>query len=293
MRLMNRVVKTGAAFVVATLSSLSSFPQSSAPDKPANAQVLISISDKKGNAVAVSKESVSVFVRGQPAEVQSLKPAADIPLDFIVLADFSGSNRDKVEFERDAIRKLFQTLATGSNRGYFGVFNDRVSFVKRPVVAAELDPLLGTIATRGGTALYEAIVQACAYVRPPEISELRRRIIILITDGYDNASQVSRENAVRVAQRAGIPIFALQLGFPYPNNYGENALKTIAKQTGGNVLKLDRPAEFIDRLLRPLNTQYFLEFSPVGSFPGMVLTLELRATDRSVHFAAPTEYIPR
>ena len=258
---------------------------------PTPEHILVTASDKNGNPVTLSASALSLVIGGKPAVIREVKSANDVPLDFVVMMDLSGSNRDKISFQRDAIRQTFQALATGSNRGYLGGFNDEVWMTTRPLHMDEVDTLLNRIVDRGGTAMNDAIAYACSQLAQAQTPDRHRRIVVLFTDGIDNASHIPIEEAIREAEKSGVAIFAVQLSTPEPNRRGDQALKAITRRTGGNLVKIDRPMPFVDRLLWPVKTQYFVDFSPAASFPGMVLSIEAKANDRAVQIIAPMEYI--
>lgn len=273
--------------VGATQISSSTSPDLSAATR---VQVLINASDKHGNAVSISQSSLELFVDKKQAQIEELKPATGAPLRFVLLLDLSGSNIDKLKFEKKAAAQIFEALSKGNNEGYFGWFNHRVAISARPMQLSEVNQFLSNANTGGGTALYDAIAQACEQTlhRSSGVSTLRR-VLFVITDGEDNQSHIAASETEKVAQREGVPVFALGLLSASPRATGAAVLKKLARTTGGNAVVLDSPKEFLDRLLHPLDTQYFLTFtSPVV---GKDLTrLEIKSSDHSIEIAAPSGF---
>jgi VWFA-related protein len=119
----------------------------------------------------------------------------------------------------------------------------------RAVIKAKIDDLTSS----GQTALYDTIVQA---VKTAQTSTAKRRVIILLTDGneYGHISKVGGEDAYKTADKAGIPVFTIGLGFDIDANY----LKAVADNTGGAFYQSPRPEDLgkvyaqIGTLLRSL-----------------------------------------
>ena len=251
------------------------------------AQLLVSISDKHGKPVSVAASDLSLFLDGQPVPIRELKPAQDIPLRFVVLLDLSNSDRDKIDFERNAATQLFETLSNKpSASGYLGWFSLQAHISTHPVSVRDATEWLKHANAAGPTALYDAIATACSgTLERGSANELVRRILFLITDGEDNQSRISLTDAAKAAQSQAVPIFSLGILNDAPIRKGGVALKNLAKETGGNAVLLDQPGRFLDKLLQPLETQYVLTFdTPPAALRSV--QLELKTQNRSLELTA-------
>ena len=192
----------------AAQSSSSSAP--SATTGP-SVTVLIHAADRQGAAVAISDKSLTVHAENEQVQVLELKPANIAPMRFVLLLDLSGSDRDEFELEKKAAAQLFGALSKGNSEGYVGVFSEEVVISTRPLRLQELNEFLDGVQAHGGTALYDAVIKACDQLSRGPGAPSSRRVMLVITDGEDNASRVRQADAVKIAQRDGVPVFAPRL----------------------------------------------------------------------------------
>jgi len=285
------------------ISSALALGQSSPPSSTASgattssATIPIRASDKQGNPVTLSKSSLTVHSGHQQLEILDLKPAKDTPLRFVLLIDLSESDTSKLTFEKKAAQEIFKALSKPGNQGYIGGFNQTVTISTVPMQSPEVSAALAEANAGGGTALYDAISQACDLLAKGADSPSVRRLLILITDGEDNQSHVTPSEAAKLAERAGVSIFAL--GFPsrYLSPIGQSGgpsgvsvLKKFANDTGGNFVWLEKSTDFLEPLLQPLDSQYFLTFKSAPVPAGKTRDLDIKSADRSVKLFAPSAY---
>jgi VWFA-related protein len=214
--------------------------------------------------------------------------AAEAPVSLVFLQDLSGSmaNGGKLEASRAALGELIAAaaptdeLALATFAG--GELSVEVPFTRDESVLAEAMALWQGYGT---TALHDAV----AWI--PDIAVAGRhakRAVVLVTDGVDNASQLSPEAARELVRRARLPVFVLGLGRAGLGEtaadvarggaatYGE-LLQRLAHATGGRYLPLaspaDAPAAARD-LLDELRQQYVLAF-PTAPGPAAERRLEV------------------
>jgi VWFA-related protein len=255
------------------------------------AQVLISLSDKDGNPLSpVIKDQFTVLGNHKPVQVLDLRPMKDEPLVFAVLVDVSGFTKDKVDFERQTILDLFVALATGSNHGSLNFFNDES---KQPVDYTNQDQLGRVLKTvpwgRGGTALYDAIIRSCTHeLSSKSLPIIPRRVLFVITDGEDNSSRVSVQEAIEQAQTAGVPVFLILTSSP--GLIGLRAVRELTRKTGGFAVRVEKPAEFVPPLLTVLNEEYLLTLGEGEPKRDKLRPLEVKPNDSKVKVIAPSQY---
>ena len=115
-----------------------------------------------------------------------------------------------------------------------------------------------------------------------------RRVLFVITDGEDNQSHITATETAKIAQREGVPVFAL--GLVAWGRKGGTILQKLAHETGGNAVVLDAPHEFLNKLLRPLSSQYFVTFTSSTIPQGTLRSLEVKSLDHSIKITAPAAY---
>ena len=184
------------------------------------------------------------------------------------MIDASSSIRDRFKFEQEAaVEFLNQIVRPGSDRAFVVGF-DAVSEVTQDFTddTDRLAKGVRKLQPGGGTALFDAIYIACE----ERLAHARsggpvRRAIILLSDGEDNQSRYTREQAVAMAQRAEVIIYAISTNISGIKTRGDKVLKSFADATGGSVffpVKLEDIANNFKLIEAELRSQYAMSYRP-------------------------------
>ena len=137
----------------------------------------------------------------------------DVPLDLALLIDTSASMEGKLGFVRKAATGFTATLRPGDRASVIS-FNNRVN-VMQPFTedVGAITRAIGRINANGGTALYNALyITLKEYARDLRKDDVvRRRAIVLLTDGEDTASLMSFDELLREAKREAITVYTIGL----------------------------------------------------------------------------------
>ena len=118
----------------------------------------------------------------------------------------------------------------------------------------------------GGTAMYDALYYVCRDKLGKEKQNgAVRRAIILLSDGDDNQSHVSREEAIEMAQRAEVIVYAISTNVTGSRNAGDKILQRIADATGGQAFfpfQITEVANAFSEIQDELRSQYALSYKP-------------------------------
>ncbi len=118
----------------------------------------------------------------------------------------------------------------------------------------------------GGTALYDAIYYSCRDKLPEDSPpEQFRRALVVLSDGEDNLSKVSREQALEMAHRAEAVIFTISTNRSGMPLEGDKVLKRFAEQTGGLSFQPFQASDLgqsFENIANELRHQYFLLYAP-------------------------------
>src|SRR5215467_11300493 len=219
----------------------------------------------------LAKGDFTVFENSQPQQIQSFRQE-DIPVAIGVVIDNSGSMREK----RDQVNKAALNLIKASNpedQVFVVNFNDEY-YLDQEFTSdiKKLQAALEHVESRGGTALYDAIVASADYLQK---STLQRKVIFVVTDGEDDASQESLEQAVhRLQQENGPTVYAIGLLGQEKARKAKRALEILADRTGGISFFPPSLAE-VDEISRSIahdiRNQYTISYTPttpktVGGF---------------------------
>jgi len=219
----------------------------------------------------LGKGDFAVFENSQPQQIRSFRQE-DIPVAIGVVIDNSGSMREK----RDEVNKAALNLVKASNpedQVFVVNFNDEY-YLDQEFTAdiKKLQSALEHVESRGGTALYDAIVASADYLTK---SKLQRKVLFIVTDGEDDASQESLEQAVhKLQQENGPTVYAIGLLGTEKARKAKRALEILADRTGGISFfppSLGEVDDISRSIAHDIRNQYTITYTPttpknVGGF---------------------------
>jgi VWFA-related protein len=158
---------------------------------------------------------------------------------------------------------------------------------------------INSIAPGGGTALWDAVYYACRekLLKERDTGSVRRAII-LVSDGDDNQSRVLRHEAVEMAERAEVIIYAISTGLINTHDKGSDNLRALTEATGGRVffpVKLDDVTQAFMEIQGELRSQYSVSYRPDRfEANGQFRTIQIVAGNKKLHTRAKKGYyVPR
>jgi Ca-activated chloride channel family protein len=267
--------------------------------------VVFTVTDKHGHYVKDMKKNDFTYTDdNKPVqEVRSFASETNLPLRVGLLVDASNSVRDRFKFEQEsAIEFLNQTVRPRYDQAFV------VGFDVTPEVTQEftdntesLSRGVRSLRPGGGTAMYDALYFACRdRLLKAEQTGPMRRAIILLSDGDDNQSHVTREESIEMAQRAGVIVYTISTNLTGSHMAGDKILARIADATGGRAFfpfQLNDVASAFSEIQEELRSQYAVSYKPADfRTDGHYRTIEIAAKDhknfkvRSRHgYYAPAE----
>ncbi len=239
-----------SAYVMAASNSATALPAAAATgddsDEPIltikkrvdEVNVLFIATDRRGKFVRnLNQSDFSIFDDHKPVQsILNFRRETDLPIELGLLMDVSGSVQGRFAFEKDAATGFLQHIVRpGYDRAFVVGFN-RDSHLTQdftdqvPLLAAGVQRL----SNGGGTALYDAIYKACKEKLLRENSEHPiRKAIVILSDGEDNQSETTRAQAIEMAQRAEVLIYAISTDDSGLILRGDKVLEDLASATGG------------------------------------------------------------
>ena len=222
----------------------------------------------------LSSGEVSLLVDGVPVKSDMFEKSMDAPVSFTILVDGSGSMAlaGKLDAARAAIEALIAHRKTGDDYALY-VFDDKEAHqvVPHSDNPREILMAMHDVKPFGKTAFFDAIATM------PEKSRLGRnptRAIILLSDGIDNASKMTRDQLTKMLEGLAIPIYSLGLREASeaktltPESSSDIALlRDVSAQTGGRLFLGNRPEQLgnaVERIENDLRAQYLIGFTPTG-----------------------------
>ena len=251
--------------------------------------VVFTVTDKHGKRITDLKQADFRFVDDNkpPQEIRSFHAEANLPLQVGLLIDASNSVRDRFKFEQEsAIEFLNQTVRPSYDKALVVGFDATAEVTQDFTDNTErLAHGVHELRPGGGTALYDAIYGICRdkLMKAPKNTPVRRAIILL-SDGDDNLSHVTREEAIEMAQRAEAIIYTISTNVSGTKQPGDKVLERIADATGGRAFFPFQIRDVVNafaEIQEELRSQYAVSYKPADfKYDGHYRTIEIVANDR-------------
>ncbi len=211
----------------------------------------------------LDKTAFQVFEDGVPQTITSFR-REDIPVAVGIVIDNSGSMRDK----RPAVNQAALNFVRSSNpqdEVFVVNFNDEY-YLDQDFTSSvpQLKDALEKIEARGGTALYDALVASADHLK--KNARLEKKVLLVVTDGEDNASRESLEQAVRRLQAENGPtVYTIGLLGGERQRRARRALATVAEDTGGVAFfpkDLSEVDSITQEVAHDIRNQYTIGYRP-------------------------------
>jgi Ca-activated chloride channel homolog len=252
----------------------------------------VTVTDKQHRFVTTLRaEDVRVLEDGVPQTLFTFQRETDRPLAIAFLIDVSISQEATLPDEKAAARSFIENVVksnrdqvailpfTGSayleqrlTRDVLSVYRvlERVEVAEpsylgsgRPLTGIPTGPRLPATPPEGSTAIWDAVALTSSNVLS-NAPGLRRRAIILLTDGIDTTSRLALKEAANRALAAETVVYVIGIGNSKQEGVNRGPLREIAERTGGRAFfpdkKFDLNSAFAD-IERELRTQYLIAYS--------------------------------
>ena len=209
-----------------------------------------------------------------PVAILEFHNVTQLPLRIGLVIDMSNSITDRFSFEQSAASKFLEVVTDKNDLSFVIGFNASVflvqDFTSDQTRAARA---LAQLAPGGGTALWNAVAFAADKLAAPE-SQPVARVLVVISDGEDNSSSVSLQQAIWAAQRSQVAVYTVSTkeGSEEGSSplLGNRALKTLSEQSGGATFtpgSLGGLTRSLVDLQQVLRGRYLVYYKPSSSKP--------------------------
>jgi len=256
------------------------------------------VTDKHGHYVKdLKQEDFKILDDHRPPEkILSFKRETDLPLQLGLLIDISQSVRERFTFEQDeAIAFLQQTLRPKYDQAFVMGF-DMTPKVTQDFTddIAKLEVGIHLLQPGSLTAMYDAVYYSCNKLLKQSQNIPSRRVLILLSDGYDNSSSVTREKVIETAQRAEVSVYTIRTSLT-AGGRGQKALETIAEATGGRSYvptQIAGVANAFTAIQTELRSQYAVSYKPTAfKLDGRYRTIEVQTpNEKGLRIRSRTGY---
>ncbi len=279
--------------------------------------ILASVRDKRNALVAnLDKSDFTILEEGKAQTIKYFTRETDLPLTIGLLVDVSRSQENLIGIERNAASQFFNKVLRKKDEAFLISFGEESELLQDYTSSPRLlqDGLNqlrvssgvgglhpGPVPTAGqprGTVLYDAVYLAATEKLKGEVG---RKVLVLITDGVDQGSRMTRNQAVEAAQKADAVIYSIDYQDPsaygpfgFGGGGGEGELRRMSDETGGRVFKVDRKHsldEVFQEIQDEMRSQYAIGYTPTNDLrDGSYRRLEIRLANKDLKAQARKGY---
>ncbi len=225
-----------------------------------------SVTDKKGKLLTnLNQNSFKVFENGQPQQVKIFRNE-DVPVSLGIIIDDSGSMMTK----RSRVEAASLAMVRASNpqdEVFIVNFNDD-AYLDVPFTndIHKMEQGLARIDSRGGTAMRDAIGMSLDYIRQKARKD--KKVLMIITDGNDNASNISLEKVVARSNQSDTLIYAIGLFTEEEKHEATKARRALNELTGATGGLAFYPKDVNDvqslavEIAKDIRSQYTIAYEP-------------------------------
>lgn len=279
-------------------------------DEPQNSLITIRSRVNEVNVLFIATDKHGKFVRDlnqsdfkilddhkPPQAILNFRRETDLPLHLALLVDTSGSVGSRFDFEQTAATEFMQhTLRKSFDKAFVMGFNSHSQIAQDFTDNVSL--LSGGVhrlRNGGGTALYDAIYRACKEKFLKDHPERPvRKAIIVVSDGEDNQSEFSRAQAIEMAQRAEVIIYAISTDDSGLVMRGDKVLEQLAEATGGRAFfpfKMKDITHSFAAIEDELRSQYVVSYKPADfEADGRYRSIEIASLKKDLQVRARKGY---
>lgn len=264
--------------------------------------VIFTVTDKHNRFVKDLKQAQFTILDNNmpPRQVTNFESETDLPLRVGLLIDASNSIKDRFAFEQQAsIEFLRQIIRPRTDKAFVLAFDEVTDLTQD--FTGDMNQLtrgINVIRPGGGTALWDAVFTSCRDKLMKERAEgtngTVRKAIIVVSDGDDNQSRMTRQEAYDMAQRSGVIVYAISTNLSNIYDNGDRNLKMLAEATGGRAFfpsKLHDLSAAFKSIQEELRSQYSVSYKP-DQFDGngKYRPIQIVADNKKFHVRAKKGY---
>jgi len=231
--------------------------------------LLFTVSDKKGRFITnLTKDDFEVIEGKNRQNILEFVAESELPLRLGVLIDTSNSIRDRFRFQQEAAVEFIRSVVRPRvDRAIVVSFDTSAELVADLTDDVQLlENSIRDLRPGGGTSLYDAIFFACRdKLALDQPRHKFRRALILLSDGEDNQSRYSRDQALEMAHKADVVIYTISTNITRQETDGDKVLKYFSAETGGLPFfpfKVEDLTQSFENIANEMRHQYSILYRP-------------------------------
>lgn len=266
-------MKSKVLTVVLVLAALAIAQEATDPNRITlevnRVNLLFTVSDKKGRFITdLGRDDFDIRENKKEQKVLEFTAETNLPLRLAILIDTSNSIRDRFRFQQEAATRFVESVVRKrQDKAIVVSFDTSADLVADMTDDSEvLSKAIQQLRPGGGTALYDAVFFACRdkLMQDQPLHKFRRAMVIL-SDGEDNQSRYTRDQALEMAQKADVVIYTISTNITRIPTDGDKIMKYFATETGGLAFfpfKASDLDQSFENIANELRHQYSILYRP-------------------------------
>ncbi len=276
-------------FIAVPVAEAQQVPQATGPTLKVTTEVVnvyAVVRDKHGRLIPdLTKNEFEIKEDNIPQQITYFSRETDTPLTLAIMIDTSPSQERVLDTEQREAKAFLHQILRPNDLVCVMHFDLEVELLQDfTIEEARLDSAIDDTVINGGghgvlpsplptqniggTHLYDAVYLAATQLMNEQVG---RKVLILLTDGEDQGSKETLDQALEAAQKSDCIIYGIDIvdrafyGFGGLGFKGDSVLRKLCEQTGGNVIKVNKiknTADAFQRIADELRTQYLLGYTP-------------------------------
>ena len=286
--------------------------QQAAPEPPQETETLqlfsrevdlfFAVTDKHGNFVnGLQQQNFGLLDDGRPPErIIRFVQQTNLPLRVGIMIDTSSSIRQRFAYEQQAAIDFLLQVMHPVDRAFVEGFDVQTDIEQDYTNRVDLlDSGISRLRPGGGTALYDSLYKTCRdQMLTLKQSADVRKMMVLVSDGDDDYSRATEDDAIKMCQRAETIVYTISTNTGPSRDKGDDTLLKISDATGGRAFfpkRMEDVSEGFQNIEAELRSQYALVYVPAGfKQDGSFRTIYLQSLDpRYVVRAKKGYFAPR
>ncbi|MFZ0862546.1 MAG: VWA domain-containing protein [Candidatus Sulfotelmatobacter sp.] len=293
-----------------SLSAYNTANAADSADDPQSAMITLHARVNEVNVLFIATDKHGKFVRDlnqndfsilddhkPPQAILNFRRETDLPLHMGLLIDVSGSVDSRFDFEQEAATSFLEhTLRAGFDKAFIVGFNTHSQMAQDFTDNVQLlSAGVRRLHDGGGTAIYDAVYHACKekFLKDRPDRPVRKAIVI-VSDGEDNQSEFSKAQAIEMAQRAEVIIYAISTDDSGLVMRGDKVLEQLADATGGRAFfpfKMKDITHSFAAIEDELRSQYVVSYKPANfDADGRYRSIEISSLKKDLQVRARKGY---
>jgi len=249
--------------------------------------LIFTVLDKAGNFVnGLQQQNFGLLDDGRPpARVLKFEQQTNLPLRVGIMLDTSSSIRERFQFEQEAATDFLLQVLHPADRAFVEGFDVQTDISQDFTNRVDmLDTGIRKLRPGGGTAMFDSLYKTCRdQMLTLQQTVSVRKAIVLVSDGDDDYSRVTQNEAIKMCQRAETIVYTISTDTSPTKDKGDDVLQAIADATGGQAFfpqRIDDVSLGFHNIEVELRSQYLLEYTPADfKRDGAFRTIYLHSQD--------------